>query len=174
MKAAAVTFTDEKRIILIRIIKADLNNPQHGSAILAMLEAYACDLMGGGKSLSPYVHANLIAELRKRPSVHVLLAFDGEQPAGFANCIEGFSSFACKPLLNIHDFAVAPAYRGRGIARLLMQAVETCARELGCCKITLEVLEGNAIARSLYQTSGFAGYELDPASGKALFMQRLL
>jgi ribosomal protein S18 acetylase RimI-like enzyme len=174
LMAAATTFTACERTILIRIVKADLNNPQHGSAILAMLEAYACDLMGGAQSLSPFVHANLIAELRKRSSVHVLLAFDGEQPAGFANCIEGFSSFACKPLLNIHDFAVAPAYRGQGIAKLLMQAVEACARELDCCKITLEVLEGNTVARSLYQACGFAGYELNPATGKAIFMQRPL
>lgn len=158
----------------ITVVKADLNNPQHGAAVLAMLDAYASDLMGGGKGISQYVRAHLIDELRKRPAVHVFLAFDGEQPAGFANCIEGFSSFACKPLLNIHDFAVAPAYRGRGIARQLMQAVEMCARELGCCKITLEVLEGNTVAHALYLSSGFVGYELNPATGKAVFMHRLL
>ncbi len=139
-----------------------------------MLDAYASDLMGGGKGISPFVRANLIGELHKRPNVHVFLAFDGEQAAGFANCIEGFSSFACQPLLNIHDFAVAPQFRRRGIARRLMQAVEDCARELGCCKITLEVLQGNAVARALYQACGFAGYELDPAMGQAVFMQRQL
>jgi len=159
---------------MIDVIKADLNNPRHGVAILDMLDAYASDLMGGGKGISDYVRSHLIEELRKRAGVHVFLAFDGDNAAGFANCIEGFSSFACKPLLNIHDFAVAPAYRGRGIAKKLMQAVETCARELGCCKVTLEVLEGNTVARSLYAASGFVGYELDPGSGKAVFMHRLL
>ncbi|MFJ9533579.1 GNAT family N-acetyltransferase [Herbaspirillum sp. NPDC101396] len=159
---------------MITVVKADLNNPRHGVAILEMLDAYASDLMGGGEGISDFVRAHLIEELRKRPAVHVFLAFDGEQAAGFANCIEGFSSFACKPLLNIHDFAVAPAYRGRGIAKKLMQAVETCARELGCCKITLEVLEGNTVARSLYAASGFVGYELNPTTGKAVFMHRLL
>ena len=139
-----------------------------------MLDAYASDLMGGGEGISAFVRANLVSELRKRPAVHVFLAFDGDRPAGFANCIEGFSSFACKPLLNIHDFAVAPAYRGRGIAKQLMQAVEARARELGCCKITLEVLEGNAVARSLYAACGFVGYELNPETGKAMFMHRLL
>ncbi|WP_034302807.1 N-acetyltransferase [Herbaspirillum sp. RV1423] len=159
---------------MIDVIKADLNNPRHGVAILDMLDAYASDLMGGGEGISAFVRDHLIDELRKRPAVHVFLAFDGDQPAGFANCIEGFSSFACKPLLNIHDFAVAPAYRGRGIARQLMQAVETCARELGCCKITLEVLEGNTVARSLYAACGFVGYELKPETGKAIFMHRPL
>jgi ribosomal protein S18 acetylase RimI-like enzyme len=159
---------------LIAVVKADLNNPRHGVAILEMLDAYASDLMGGGEGISDFVRAHLIEELRKRSSVHAFLAFDGEHAAGFANCIEGFSSFACKPLLNIHDFAVAPAYRGRGIAKLLMQAVEAYARELGCCKITLEVLEGNTVARSLYVATGFVGYELNPTTGKAVFMHRLL
>jgi len=159
---------------VIRIVKADFNNPQHGAALLTMLDAYASDPMGGGKGITPFVRANLVAELHKRAGIHVLLAFDDNEAAGFANCIEGFSSFACKPLLNIHDFAVAAAYRGRGVAKQLMQAVEDCARELGCCKITLEVLEGNSVARSLYQSCGFAAYELDPAAGKAMFLQRLL
>src|SRR5450830_924601 len=159
---------------MIDVIKADLNNPRHGVAILDMLNAYASDLMGGGEGITDFVRTHLIDELRKRPSVHVFLAFDGDTPAGFANCIEGFSSFACKPLLNIHDFAVAPAYRGRGIAKKLMPAVETCARELGCCKVTQEVLEGNTEARSLYSASGFVGYELDPGSFKADFKHRLL
>jgi len=159
---------------LITITKADLHNPAQGAAIIEMLDVYASDIMGGGKGISDFVRANLIEQLRKRPTVHVFLAFDGEQPAGFANCIEGFSSFACKPLLNIHDFAVAPQYRGRGIGKQLMQAVENCGRNLGCCKITLEVLEGNAVAMSLYRASGFVGYELNPATGKAVFMQRLL
>lgn len=159
---------------MIHVIKADLNDPQHGAAILAMLDAYASDPMGGGKGISPFVRKNLIAELRKRPAIHVLLAFEGEQVAGFANCIEGFSSFACKALLNIHDFAVAPSFRGRGVGKQLMQAVEACAHALDCCKITLEVLEGNSVARSLYKSCGFIDYELDPAAGKAMFMHRLL
>ena len=159
---------------VIHIVKADLNKPAHGAAIINMLDVYASDVMGGGKGIAPFVRANLIAALRKRPTIHILLAFDGEQVVGFANCIEGFSSFACKPLLNIHVFAVAPAHRGRGIGKKLMQAVEAFARELGCCKLTLEVLEGNSVARALYQACGFMGYELNAATGRAMFMQRLL
>ena len=159
---------------MIHVIKADLNNPQHAAAIVAMLDAYASDPMGGGEGISAFVRENLITELRKRPTIHVLLAFEGEQVAGFANCIEGFSSFYCKSLLNIHDFAVAAAYRGRGVGKQLMQAVEACARDLDCCKITLEVLEGNGVARALYKSCGFIDYELDPAAGKAMFMHRLL
>lgn len=156
------------------ILRADLSQTAHAKATLQLLDTYARDIMGGGEALSAHTRDHLIDALRTRPGVHVFLAFDADKPTGLAICIEGFSTFACAPLLNIHDFAVAPAYRGRGIARGLMAAVEAHARQLGCCKITLEVLEGNTTARQLYESVGFAGYELDPAMGKAVFLQKKL
>jgi GNAT superfamily N-acetyltransferase len=103
-----------------------------------------------------------------------VLAFADGQPAGFAISIEGFSTFACKPLLNIHDVFVLPAYRGKGISRLLLAKTEEIAKRLGCCKLTLEVLEQNTPAVRLYETSGYAGYELDPKLGRAVFLQKKL
>ncbi|MBG7618745.1 GNAT family N-acetyltransferase [Herbaspirillum sp. AP02] len=158
----------------VSIVKADLDNAAHAAALFETLNAYASDAMGGGQALSDYVRQNLAAELKKRSTAHVFLAFDGNTPAGLATCIEGFSTFSCKPLLNLHDLAVMPAYRGQGVARQLLASVERQARALGCCKLTLEVLEGNTVARSLYRASGFAGYELKAETGKAMFMQKLL
>jgi hypothetical protein len=40
--------------------------------------------------------------------------------------------------------------------------------------VTLEVLEGNQIAKNAYIKFGFAGYELDPKMGKALFWEKPL
>jgi ribosomal protein S18 acetylase RimI-like enzyme len=157
----------------IEIVKANLGNAAHAAALFATLNAYASDAMGGGKPLPDFVRENLATELARRPTAHVFLAFDGAVPAGLATCIEGFSTFACKPLLNIHDLAVMPEYRGQGIARRLLARVEEEARALGCCKVTLEVLEGNAVARSLYRSCGFDGYELKPETGKAMFMQKV-
>jgi ribosomal protein S18 acetylase RimI-like enzyme len=74
--------------------------------------------------------------------------------------------------LNIHDFMVAPAYRGRGLSRRLLGKVEETAIELGCSKLTLEVLEGNHVAQAAYRAFGFDGYELRPETGKALFWQK--
>jgi GNAT superfamily N-acetyltransferase len=159
---------------MTQILNADLSNPRHASAIVELLNDYAMDAMGGGQQLAEFVKANLIAALGKRSDVHVVLAFVGEQPAGLAICIEGFSTFACQPLLNIHDLAVAKAFRGQGISKLLMQQVEQVAIGLGCCKVTLEVLEGNLPALALYKASGFAGYELNPAMGKAMLLQKKL
>ena len=56
----------------------------------------------------------------------------------------------------------------------LLSAVEPRARELGCCKLTLEVLSGNGPAMASYKRFGFAQYELDPAAGQAQFMQKWL
>ena len=103
-----------------------------------------------------------------------MLAIVDGSPAGMAVCFEGFSTFACKPLLNIHDIIVIKEYRGRGISKRLLAKAEEIATGLGCCKLTLEVLEGNTIAQAAYKASGFAGYELDPRMGKAMFWQKKL
>ncbi|WP_373316878.1 GNAT family N-acetyltransferase [Chitinolyticbacter albus] len=60
------------------------------------------------------------------------VAFQGEAPAGIAICFEGFSTFACRPLLNIHDLAVSPDLRGQGIGARLLDEAEALARRLGC------------------------------------------
>lgn len=156
------------------ILIADLSNSLHAEAVIYLLNEYAKDEMGGGVELSDYVKQNLICELRKRNGIYVILAFMAQNPAGLAICIEGFSTFACQPLLNIHDITIASEYRGRGISKRLLAKVEQLARQRGCCKLTLEVLEGNKVAQSLYKAYGFDGYELTPSTGKALFWQKKL
>ncbi|MGK4474680.1 GNAT family N-acetyltransferase [Aeromonas molluscorum] len=156
------------------VIRADLNKAEHGEALVMLLDAYARDEMGGATPLPAAVKASLAATLARRQGAHVLLAWVDGKPAGVATCFEGFSTFSCRPLLNIHDMAVLPDYRGRGLGKRLLAEAERLGRELGCCKLTLEVLEGNRVAQAAYRASGFAGYELDPEVGKALFWQKAL
>ena len=156
------------------IIPADFDNPVHAAAVVALLDEYASGPTGGNTPLSPFAREHLAGQLRARPNIHVLLAFAGERAVGLAICIEGFSTFACKPLLNIHDLAVTREFRGQGIGRMLLLEAEQLARELGCCKLTLEVLGGNTNAQTLYQSCGYAPYQLDPAVGKAMLWQRVL
>jgi ribosomal protein S18 acetylase RimI-like enzyme len=153
---------------------ARLTEAADAAAVVELLHAYALDPMGGGLGLAPEVRARLAQELARRPTVHCLLACSGEQAVGVAVCIEGFSTFACQSLLNLHDIAVLPRARRQGVGRALLHAAENLARELGCCKLTLEVLSNNHPARALYQSAGFAQYQLDPAAGQALFWQKLL
>lgn len=139
----------------IRIVDADFGDPGHAAGIVAVLDSYASDPRGGGEPLAAEVRARLVPSLRAHPTSLVLLAFDGERPVGIAVCFVGFSTFAARPLLNVHDLAVVPDARGRGIGRALLAAAEARARRRGCCKLTLEVQDENARARGLYASFGF-------------------
>ncbi len=164
----------QKDPIVLQIIDVDFTDPEHGRQLLAMLNEYASGPMGGNAPLPAHAQANLISELARRPTAHALLArLDGEA-AGVAIYLEGFSTFACRPLLNLHDLAVAARFQGRGVGKQLLAALEDRARKMGCCKITLEVLEGNAVAQGLYRKLGFEGYALDEATGRAMFWQKKL
>lgn len=157
-----------------KILLADLTLSAHADAVVFLLNEYARDEMGGGTDLPEFVKQNLTAELMKRPQAHAILAFINNEPAGLAICFEGFSTFACKPLLNIHDVVVASSYRGRGLAKKMLAKAEDIAQHMGACKLTLEVLEGNASAQAAYKACGFAPYELAASAGKAMFWQKNL
>jgi len=158
----------------VTVIFADYKNPQHEKDICKLMSEYAQDPMGGGEPLSGYVQLNLVKEISKVPNAFSVLVHVDSEAAALINCFEGFSTFKCKPLVNIHDVIVAKNFRGLGLSQLMLSKVEERARERGCCKITLEVLEGNEVARNSYEKFGFAGYELDPQMGKALFWQKVI
>lgn len=151
---------------------ADYASPADARAVVDLLDAYARDPAGGGEALGEYARTHLVAELAARPQAYSILAFDGDQPVGLVNCIEGFSTFKCRPLVNVHDVAVLASHRGRGVARLMLLEAEAVALQRGAVKMTLEVLSGNTSALALYRRLGYAGYQLDPAMGTAEFMQK--
>jgi ribosomal protein S18 acetylase RimI-like enzyme len=158
----------------VRIVEADLRLPKHQEAVLAMVDAYSRDSMGDAKPLEPDVRERLIPALQKHPTTLIFLAFDGDEPVGAAVCFIGFSTFAAKPLINIHDCVVVPACRGKGVGRRLLEAVEGKARELSCCKLTLEVMDNNQRALRTYEAAGFVRYALQKEAGTAIFMSKPL
>ncbi len=158
----------------VQVVRADYANPAHAGALIELLDIYAQDQAGGGHPLSDFAKNNLVGELAKRPQAFSVLAFDGGQAVGLTNCIEGFSTFACRPLVNIHDVSVRPSHRGQRVGEKMLALVEEIARERGACKLTLEALQGNVGAIKLYERIGFAGYQLDPAMGQARFFQKWL
>lgn len=158
----------------VEVLRADYADPVHAAAVVDLLDAYARDPMGGNHPLSLAVREGLIPALAARPDALSVLAFVDGAPTGLVNVFEGFSTFKCAPLFNIHDVAVLPEYRGLGLARRMLALVEAIAVERGCCKLTLEVLEGNHPAKALYRSLGFAGYALDPEMGQAQFWERPL
>ena len=166
--------------VTVRVCRADYADPRHAAALVSVLDAYAQDPMGGGEALSDFAKAHLVAALAARPQAYSVLAFAQtqgdalERPVGLVNCIEGFSTFACQPLVNVHDVAVLSDSRGQGVGEKMLVLAEAIARERGACKMTLEVLQGNASAARLYRRVGFDHYQLDPSMGQAQFMQKWL
>jgi GNAT superfamily N-acetyltransferase len=153
---------------------ADYANPRDAAELVMLLDAYARDPMGGGAPLCQETRDAVVPGLAATPGAFSLIArFDGE-PAGLANCFSGFSTFAAQPLVNVHDLAVLPGYRGRGIGGALLRAVEDEANRRGASKVTLEVLSGNERAKSLYLALGYGDYQLDPEAGHALLWQKKL
>jgi ribosomal protein S18 acetylase RimI-like enzyme len=154
------------------IRRIDLADAAQTAALLALLDEYAAGPTGRGYGLDAGVRSRLPAVLAERPYYVGWLAFVDGEPAGVVNCFEGVSTFRAQPLLNIHDIAVSPRFQRRGVGRALLAAVEAEARARGCCKITLEVLEGNASAIAAYLKAGYEPYALDPAMGRAMFFER--
>ncbi|RLU00641.1 GNAT family N-acetyltransferase [Ketobacter sp.] len=158
----------------IETLLVDYHDPQQARHLVQLLDHYARDPMGGGEPLADAVQANLVTGLAQRPFAFSLMCYVNGQPAALTNCFEGFSTFAAKPLINVHDIVVHRDYRGLGLSQILLNKVETLARERGCCKITLEVLSGNTTAQGAYRKFGFEQYQLDPNAGQAQFWQKPL
>jgi len=43
--------------------------------------------------------------------------------AGLVTCFELFSTFSCKPLINIHDVIVLKKFRGNGLSQKMLKKV---------------------------------------------------
>ncbi len=76
--------------------------------------------------------------------------------AEFENTIVGYTNlYIVAGEVQIGNFAVAPGYRKRGVAKLLMDEILKTAAENKCASVFLEVRESNTPAQSLYKSYGF-------------------
>ena len=153
----------------IEVIQADLADAEQVSSVIDIIDSYAREPLNGGKSLTTEVRDQLVIELKSVPAMVVFLALLDGEPTGVAVCFRGYSTFTAKPLLNIHDLAVLPEKRNRGLGRALLRGIDDYAKASGCCKITLEVREENTGARRLYRDVGF-GTETMPT----IFLEKRL
>ncbi len=138
---------------------ADLHNSQDAHWVVELLDMYCRDEFGDSSPLSATARENLIPGLIQHGGARVYLAFDevSLEPLGVSICLLGFSSFKGARLLNIHDIAVSPQARGKGIGAALLNFLEADAKSLGCFKITMEVRSDNTRAQALYQRIGYHG-----------------
>ena len=151
---------------------ADWSDPEDGLTVVNLLNSYALDPMGGSAALSDFAQQHLPQAMASTPGAFSVIGFYGDTPVALANCFTTLSTFACKPIVNIHDLAVVSSSRGSGVGQKMLGFVEEHARQLGACKVTLEVLTGNERARRSYAHFGFEAYTLDDTTGHAIFLQK--
>ena len=97
--------------------------------------------------------AELLPDGLDSPGMHLFTAVVDDEPVGMGwfelrQRAAGVSAW-------IYDISVDPAHRGRGLGRLLLEALHEAARGLGATTMTLNVFGGNATAIRLYETSGY-------------------
>ena len=163
----------------ISFVTANYNDPVHAEHLVTLLDKYSRDPMGGNEPLSPEVAKTLAGKLAEFPTAFSVIGYlqtedESLKPIALANCFMGFSTFKAKPLINIHDLYVEQGLRGLHVGQKILAEIERIGREKDCCKITLEVLEGNVRGRNAYEKFGFRGYALDDTSGSALFWEKSL
>jgi ribosomal protein S18 acetylase RimI-like enzyme len=161
----------------VEIVDAELSSEPGAARVVALLDAYARDPMGGGRPLPDEVRGRLAGDLRERVDAGtalVLLAVQGGEAVGCAVCFAGYSTFRARPLLNLHDLCVLPQARGQGMGHALLEGVAARARALGYCKVTLEVRQDNAVARRLYERAGFLDFTPGGERTRTLFLEKVV
>jgi ribosomal protein S18 acetylase RimI-like enzyme len=159
----------------ITIVEANLADQNQVETIIDVLDSYAREPAGGSAAIPADVRERLLTDLHRVDNALVLTALDADgRTVGIAVCFRGYSTFKARPLINIHDLAVLPDQRGRGVGSALIEAVEERGRALGCCKITLEVLDDNHGARRLYESVGFADGGPGEGDTNTMFLQKPL
>lgn len=156
----------------LRLKKVDYQDPEQVAELLDLLQMYALDPMGGGGAIDDNTLKALPEALASRDFMHSFIVYEEDTPLGFSNCIESFSTFSAKGVMNIHDFAIVPQARGKDLSQFLLKGIEEFASNIGCTKLTLEVLTGNKSAIRAYEKSGFSAYQLNPDLGDAMFWQK--
>lgn len=72
----------------------------------------------------------------------------------------------------IHNVAVHPSHRGKGLGRALLELAEAEARRAGFDSIYLYTHEGLVESRALYARIGYVEYERRPLEGFSLVYMR--
>jgi GNAT superfamily N-acetyltransferase len=92
--------------------------------------------------------------LGPRPAAEAVVAFAGDEPAGFAVYFQTFSTFLGRPGLYLEDLYVTPAWRRHGLGRKLLAHVARIAVERRYGRMEWSVLDWNELALGVYRRIG--------------------
>jgi GNAT superfamily N-acetyltransferase len=88
------------------------------------------------------------------PVAHAVVAYVGDEPAGFAVYFFSFSTFLARPGLYLEDLYVKPAWRRHGIGRALLAHLARVAVDRRCGRMEWSVLDWNELALGVYRAIG--------------------
>jgi len=97
----------------------------------------------------------LASRLEREESV-VFLAASDTVGYGFVQLYPSFCSVAVRPIWIVYDLFVAPAARGQGHGRRLMQAARSFAAATGAQRLVLSTADDNHTAQALYESLGYS------------------
>jgi len=100
-----------------------------------------------------------------RPAGRLLLAFEGQQPAG-CGALRRIDDDICE----MKRLYVRPAFRGKGASGELIDALIRTARKIGYQHMRLDTLPSMTRAIAIYRSLGFkaiAPYRVNPVPGAA-------
>jgi len=104
--------------------------------------------------------AFLLDRLRHTDSAILVAVDSAGNGAGFVQLYPTFSSLQMGRALILNDLFVAPAYRGKGLGRTLMNAARAFAELSGAVSLQLETARTNDPARKLYESLGWEADEV--------------
>jgi ribosomal protein S18 acetylase RimI-like enzyme len=106
---------------------------------------------------TPAGYASFLQTQLDEPDVVVLVAAEGEEVVGYAYAgVEGRDYMSLRgPAGVLHDIVVRTDHRGRGVGRLLLDAVVEFLREHGSPQVVLSTAERNEPAQRLFASAGF-------------------
>lgn len=89
-----------------------------------------------------------------RRAAEVVIAYVGDEPAGFALYFHNYSTFLGQPGIYLEDLFVVPERRGAGVGRHLLAHLAALAVERGCGRLEWAVLDWNEPAIRFYRRLG--------------------
>jgi GNAT superfamily N-acetyltransferase len=104
---------------------------------------------------APVTEKNLARTLfGKKPAAEVLIAYLGDEPAGFALFFHNYSTWLGKRGIFLEDLFVRPPARKHGIGFALLRELARIALKRDCGRMDWSVLNWNDLAISFYKRIG--------------------
>ena len=89
-----------------------------------------------------------------RPAAEVLIAYLGDEPAGFALYFHNYSTWLGKRGIYLEDLFVKPPFRKHGVGFALLRELARIAIDRDCGRVDWAVLNWNDLAISFYKQIG--------------------